>query len=166
MSGASAGQQELVASLRRYTSYLEERNAAVTELLRSSENLCSHLRNDPSSDIDAVLNQRENHCRRFVELADTENKTDASAVVSLRGDATETSDELRALTSGVESLQAQCQSLTQSILVCQSECEAILRGQLQATAHALRQSVHRRKLDAAYGPACKRQSPVFLDRER
>ena len=166
MSGVPSAQHELITSLRRYTLFIKERNAALVTLFRTSEQVRARLHQDPSPDIDALLDQRERDCMRFAGVAAKENKTDAFAFESLRQNADSASGEIGALTRSAVELQADYDALAQQILLCQSECEAIFRERLEATANALRESVQRRKLDAAYGPACKRRPPVFLDKQQ
>lgn len=159
--------RSIVESLRRYTSFLRERNKALDALLCTSERMRARLHQDPSPDIDAILVQRERDCARFADVAAKDNRTDAVAFESVRQDADSASGEGGALARSATELQADYDALAQKILLCQSECEAIMRERLQATANALRESVQRRKLDAAYGPAqMELRPPVFLDKQQ
>ena len=166
MSGVPSAEHELMTSLRRYALFLKERNATLVALFRTSEQVRARLHQDPSVGIDALLEQRERDCTRFSDVAAKQNKADAFVFESLRRGADAAGGEIGELTRSAVELQADYDGLAQQILLCQSECEAIFRQRLEATASALRESVQRRRLDAAYGPACKRRPPVFLDKQQ
>lgn len=165
MSGFSASREQFVASLRSYTSLLKDRNEALTQISRTSSEMRSTLSGDAEADITSLLERRDQDCARLAGVCGNGVNDDAiiSAAKHAAGSA---NDEMGTLARMAVSLYSDTRTLAQEILTCQTECEAILRTRIEATANAIRESKQRRKLDAAYGPACKHDTPVFLDKQR
>jgi len=156
----------MVASLRAYTSVLTTRNEALMRLSHTSMEIRSRLKSDDSPDISDVLERRAQDCARFDAAcqgaADIETIVD-TAIESAQG----ANDELGELARSVITLQEDSRTLAQDVLACQIECEALLKKRIEATARAIRESSARRKLDAAYGPACKHNHiPMFMDKQQ
>lgn len=165
MTEFASSKEDLVSALRRYMSALEQRRDLLVQLAATSAQMHSTLRSDSTADIQAFLDQREAECRHYAELCDRLGLRDET-LVEVAERAALSGGELGRLACAAVAMHADSQSLAQEILQRQTECETILRTRLQATAKALRESKQRRKLDAAYGPAHKRDTPVFLDKQQ
>ncbi|MEN6582612.1 MAG: hypothetical protein ABFD54_09180 [Armatimonadota bacterium] len=162
---ASWSKDQLLDEMRQYTTLLEAKNAALADLSATSIEMWSTLSASESADISDVLRRREQHCKRCVEASNRIKSS--SGMVEIASQAAETvGGELGDLSQKVLALYNKSQTLSEEILTRQQQCEAILKARLDDTAKALRQSVQRRKLDAAYGPAHKHGTPIFLDRQR
>ena len=165
MTGYSSQKNDLLNSLRRYTSLFEARKDALAQLSRTSAEMRSTLTNSQTADISDVLARRDSDCKYFAEVC--HNKIDIPALVdNARRAAESANSEVGNLARSILSIHTVSQTLAEEILTCQSECEAILKKRLEATANAIRESKQRRKLDAAYGPACTHESPIFLDKQQ
>lgn len=162
----STSPDELSTCLRRYTTFLRERNEALSALYATSEQMRSVLERVTSPDVDSLLTRREQDCARFAATAAAENKSDAFTFESVRALPQCSGGEIGVLVSSAEDLRTNYDDLARKVLICQTECETLLRQRLQAVADALRQSTQRRKLSAAYGPAHKPGTPMFLDRQQ
>jgi hypothetical protein len=145
---------------------LRARKDALERLLATSVEIRTALESPDSGsrsgqNIDELLERREQECRSFAALCQ-EN-----------GDIREPhSDDAGGRPSDLAtSLDRDIQQLSEQILACQSECQAIMRARLDALAGAIRESVQRRKVESAYGPASSPLNPVqglpvFLDRQQ
>lgn len=156
---ATNTQSESRNLLRRHIAVLEARRDALSDLSRIGDELRSRLCRDPEADIDGLLDAREQQCNRLSSLASSIRRADSS-------DAGQVADDSTRDARAVASLKSESLSLVEDILACQRECEAVLRERLSAASDALQESVRRRKLDAAYGPAHKRSTPTFLDKQQ
>ena len=164
MTGYSSQKDDLLSSLKRYTTLFEARKDALAQLSRTSVEMRSTLKSSADVDISGILERRDSECSHFANLC---NSVDIPALVDTAGRAAQNANgEVGNLARSILSLHTDSQTLAQEILTCQGECEAILKKRLEATAHAIRESKQRRKLDAAYGPACKHESPIFLDKQQ
>lgn len=152
---------ELLVSLRKRVALLEARKEVLIDLTRTSVEVRTLLQSDPAADISEVLDAREKDCRKLEACSAGE-----AMEVELLETAAETGDEAGALARAALSLHEDTQTLAQQILQCQSDCEAMLQDRLNAAAHALRESIQRRKLDAAYGPAHEHSNPMYLDKQQ
>jgi hypothetical protein len=156
---------ELVSAIRRRIVLLEARRDALTDLSVASGELRSRLRDAPVEDIGSILNARERDCHRLASLGPNtpqewdDAETTRQITEGMNGEA-------GALARTVVALQSDSEVLAEEILDCQRECEALLKQRLRVAAGALRESRQRRKLDAAYGPACRHASPSFLDKQQ
>lgn len=165
MTGYSSQKDDLLNALKSYTSLLETRKNALAQLSRTSAAMRSTLVNSELADISDILERRENDCKRFADVY--KDKIDMPTLLDTAGRvAQSTNGEVGELARSVLSLHTDSQVLAEEILICQTECEAILKKRLEATALAIRESKQRRELDAAYGPACKHESPIFLDKQQ
>jgi len=158
--------EELLASLSKYKSLLEQRKQALTQLSSTSAEMRSVLCSDIAPDIGDLLERRESECRHLETVNPREAGTDKAILRAAKALAANTSDELGRLASSAVSLYADTQNLGREVLTCQAECEAILKDRIDATAQAIRESKQRRRLDAVYGPACKHRAPAFIDKQQ
>lgn len=166
MSGFSSSREELLNSLRSYTTLLEARKSALADLSSTSEEIRGVLRNNPNVDIGGALERREQDCLRYAALCQSYPVNDDALIDAAQKLAVATNDEVGRLASSVLSLHEDSCSLAGEVLSCQKECESLLKERIQATAQAIKESTQRRKLDSVYGPACKHSAPVYLDKQR
>lgn len=159
MSTFGEPKEQIVASLRAYTSLLKDRNAALGRISGVSERLLSTLAADPTADVSHLIEERESECKRLASVSPSV-PTDTLNTIANR------SDEAGALARSAAALDSDAQVLGDRILACQAQCETIMKTRLEAISKAIRESGQRRKLDAAYGPACSHDTPMFLDRQR
>jgi hypothetical protein len=152
----------LLDSLRQYTSHLEAKNEALAELSHASASLSSALEQDDSAIVDNVLAEREKSCMRLMKLCAGDN---GALVDSARRLAASSKDEIGQAARLLLAVNSRYESLSEDVLACQQRCESVLKSRLEATSRALRQSVQRRKLDAAYGPAVRHDTPTFMDKQ-
>lgn len=157
--------QEVLSLIQRRIALLEARNGALKNLSRVSEEMRSRLRSDPAADIKSVLSARERECRKLASLA-TPPSGDWDDQEAAQKMAQGSGGEAGALANTAVALQSESDVLAEEILQCQRECESLLKTRLKAAARALRESRQRRKLDAAYGPACSHSTPVYLDKQQ
>jgi predicted RNase H-like nuclease (RuvC/YqgF family) len=161
----SSPTNDILYSLKHYTSHLEAKNEALAELSRTSTWLSSMLEQDGGASVEDVLEQRERQCERLMELCAGDNPESEALVSSARHLAESSKDELGQAARTLLALNSRYEALSKEIMTCQQKCETILKSRLEATSRALRQSVQRRKLDAAYGPACRHDTPTFMDKQ-
>lgn len=164
MTGHSS-REELVASLEAYTSLLTARNEALARISRTSAEIKSTLSTSATPDISDAIRRRDEDIAHYASLcadgAPAESTMQAALAAAGMGN-----NELAELARCVIGLEEYSRSLAREVLACQSECEALLRARVEATAKALQQSAHRRKLDAAYGPALDREAATFVDKQQ
>ncbi len=158
--------EELLASLRSYASVAKQKNDALAELSRAGDEIRSALERDPHPNIKEILKRREQGYRRYAALCEADESDGSTLIGNARSSATDASDELNKLARVVQILQMNSRTLAEGILSCQNECESILKDRLAAVGKAIRESKQRRKLDAAYGPACRHDIPIYLDKHR
>ena len=123
---------------------------------------CTLAANDAPNISDALA-RRDQEIDAFSALAADQNEEAIDATIA---EASLASGELGELARSVISLREDSRSLAEKVLACQNECEMLLKSRLKATSQRLRQSTQRRKLDAAYGPAVKHDTPWFMDKQR
>jgi hypothetical protein len=145
--------------MHRRVAQLEARRNVLLSLAQAGSALRARLQDDPAADVAALLDARERECARLASLASpTLDKCEQSDLAQL--------PEAGPLAQTMVSLQAESEAISEEIIECQRECESLLKERLKAAAHALRESIQRRRLDAAYGPACRHSTPSFLDRQQ
>lgn len=165
MTGYSSQKDDLLNALKGYTSLLQSRKNALAQISRTSAEMRITLESSETADISDILERRESDCKRFADVF--ENKIDMPALLDTAGRAARNANsEIGELAQYLLTLHTDSQALAKEILACQTDCEAILKKRLEATALAIRESKQRRKLDAAYGPACSHESPIFLDKQQ
>jgi hypothetical protein len=177
LTGYSSSREELVASLKAYTSLLAERNEALVRISATSAEIRSTLDGPDTPDISDVLRRRDTDIACYSSLCGDNARDDsilatASALAHtapmppgmIPGGIVD--GELAEIARSVIALREDSRSLADEVLACQSECEALLRTRVESTSKALRRSAQRRKLDAAYGPALHHESPTFMDKQR
>lgn len=152
-------EDQIVDSLRAYTSALRERNSVLGRISGVSERLLSTLASDAAVDVGEIIEERESECRRLRPVSPSIPDE------VLNGWASQ-NDEAGALARSAATLNSDAQALGDRILACQTQCETIMKTRLEAISKAIRESSQRRRLDAAYGPACSHDTPTFLDRQR
>ncbi len=165
MTEFASPREELLASLKRYTTGLRQRRNILAQLSQTSSEMCSALQHDPASDIEVFLRERDAQTNRYAALSGGPS-VDETFIHIARRAAEAAGGELSALGNLALSLHSEAQSLAEEILARQAECEAIIKERIQSVTQELRESKQRRKLDAAYGPACRHGSPVFLDKQQ
>ena len=163
MTDSSSSRKQLLSSLARYTRVLEQRKIALAQLARTSSQMLSTLEHSGTADIGPLLERRGEECVRFGKLCEESRSLDPALADAVDQAAENGNGELGRLAQEALSLRSDSQSLAEEIVACQNRCETVLKTRLAATVRALRESSQRRKLDAAYGPACKHGSPTFLD---
>lgn len=163
MSAQTFVGESKVDTLKTFAAFQKERNEALSDLVRTSSEMRAVLENDPACDIRELLYNREKQCLKYAEIC-----RDQRNVEQLVREAQSAAccGERESANAGmlVLSLHEDAQDMAEQIMTCQSECETILRNRLKTTAKALQQSAQRRRLDAAYGPAHKHTTPVFMDK--
>lgn len=169
MSGSFSQSSELLQALREYRSTLQQRAQALAHLQQTSDQMLSILRQDPMADITELLQRRELECLKLGELcrggfAAERQLLEAAKLVD--GNAGMSEGELALAAREVLSVQAHCEKLSQEVMAYQQECELILKTSLEVIDRAIRESKQRRKLDSVYGPACRHNTPIFLDRQQ
>ena len=163
MSDSSSSRKQLLSSLARYTCVLEQRKIALAQLARTSSQMLSTLEHGGSADIGSLLERRGEECVSFGKLCEESRGDDRALADAVDRAAENGNGELGRLARNSLSLRSDSQSLAEEIVACQNRCETVLKKRLAATVRALRESSQRRKLDAAYGPACRHGLPAFLD---
>lgn len=166
MSGFSSSRDDLLNSLRSYTALLEAKKSALRDISNTSEEMRGVLLGDPVADISGVLERREQDCSRYAALCQSSPVNDDMLIDAAKKLSSAANDEVGKLARSVVSLHEDSCSLAGEILTCQKECETLLKERLEATSLAIKESTQRRKLDAAYGPACKHGTPVYLDKQQ
>ncbi|MEN6355584.1 MAG: hypothetical protein ABFD83_00715 [Armatimonadota bacterium] len=151
--------------IRDYIALLEEKNKHLISIAQSSLSLRTALDHDLSESIDSILAQRGQQCLEFVEIC-RQTRDDEALIETARNAVGQADGQLRHAASELLVQKSKSDSLAQEILDCQKQCEIILKSRLESTSRALKTSVQRRKLDAAYGPAHKHAVPNFLDKQR
>lgn len=163
MTGFSSSRDELVSSLKTYTSLLAARNEALSRVWTTSAEISSTLANTDSPDISEALAHRNQDIARYSALCQTQDESLIDAAITTAHSA---NDEVGELARSVVSLREDSRSLAEKVLACQSECETLLRSRIEATSKAINRSNQRRKLDAAYGPAVRHETPTYMDKQR
>lgn len=164
MTGFSSSRDELVSSLKAYTSVLAQTNEALSRVWTTSTELRATLSSSDSPDIADALTRRDRDIADYSALCGAaRNKPLIDAAVAAANTA---NDELGEIARSVIALREDSRSIAEQVLACQSECEALLKSRIEATGKAIRQSTQRRKLDAVYGPAVSHDAPVFMDKQR
>ena len=153
------------AALKIYAAFLRERNQVLSELALASREMRSLLASDSSAEIKHLLARRERDAMKYADLAKSQTASDDVLLSDAENAARSGKKESASVALCVLSLYENSQDLASEIMTCQSECESILKNRLQATAQALQASARRRKLDAAYGPACRHDIPIFMDKQ-
>ncbi len=161
----SASTDDVATQLAEYLARLRARHDALVQLSRTSSEMVSVLRDDPLADVSTLLGQREDQCKQLgalrpVGLAAENRLIGAARQLQAGG------GETGAICSAVLAMQTACAELIEHIQACQIECETMMRLGIEATSRAIRESVQRRKLDAVYGPACRHDTPVFMDKQQ
>lgn len=151
--------------LAAYAGLLRRRRDALARLAGTGCEILSALTTDPLADIGELLERREGECRRFSAL-NSQSPSDEPALLDSARSLQFEQDEEGAVARRVLSLSDDCWKLADQIMRSQADSEAIMRCSLEATARSIRESAQRRKLDTAYGPACRHHSPVFLDTQQ
>ena len=165
MTGFSSSKDNLLASLKSYTVHLAAQNEALQQLSSTTSEMRSALGKEGAPDISAALNRREQQIARYVELCSSSRADEALVEEALA--ATEMpNDELNSAAKSVIALREDMLSLTQQIVMCQNDCETLLRTRLESTSEEIQKSARRRKLDAVYGPAISHESPSFMDKQQ
>lgn len=164
MTEFSSSRDELIASLTTYTSLLAARNEALSRLSATSAEVRSTLRNAKSPDISAALQRRDQDITYYSKLCGNKSQEEAAVNAAIAA-SNAANDELGQIARSVIALHEDSQILMEEVLVCQRECETLLKSRLETTSKALRQSSERRKLDAVYGPAIKHETPTFMDKQ-
>lgn len=165
MTGFSSSKDELVASLKAYTTLLAAKNEALLRLSSTTAEVRSTLRDSDSPDISDALQRRDRDIARYSSLCGASPK-DESIVNAALAAANAANDELSVIARSVVVLREDSRVLADEVLSCQTECEAILKSRLEATSKAIHRSTQRRKLDAAYGPAVSHGTPTFMDKQQ
>lgn len=165
MTDYSSSREQLVASLKAYTSLLAERNEALSRISATGAVIRSTLGASDTPDISDALRRRDSDIACYSSLCADTARDDSMLSAALAA-ANSANDELVELAGSVIALREDSRSLADEVLARQSECEALLRTRVEATSKALRRSTQRRKLDAAYGPALNHESPTFMDKQR
>jgi hypothetical protein len=165
LSSRNTGLQVAVPAIRQRIALLEARKEVLEDLSRVSTDMRSRLRDDLNADVGSILDKREQNCRRLASLA-ASGPHEWGDMETTRQAGEEMSGEADAHARTVLALQSESEALLEQILECQRECESVMKERLDAAARALRESGQRRKLNAAYGPACKHSTPAFLDKRR
>ena len=165
MTDFSSSREELVASLKAYTSLLAARNEALERLSATSAEIRSTLSGADTPDISDALRHRDADIARYSSLC-AGGAADESALDAAMTAANIANGEMTELARSVVGLREDTRALAEDVLACQNECEALLKARVAATAKALHQSARRRKLDAAYGPALDHKTPAFMDKQQ
>lgn len=153
------------AALKIYAAFLRERNQVLSELTLASREMRSLLESSDSAEIKHLLAKRERDCLKYADLCKSQTTSDEALLSDAENVARSGKKESASVALWVLSLYEDSQDLASEIMTCQSECESILKNRLQATAQALQASARRRNLDAAYGPACRHDIPIFMDKQ-
>lgn len=165
MNTSSSQRDSLIESLKHYQIMLRERNEALEQLSDTSKEMQTILENEEYPDITSILERRSSNCKTIANMSNTStpNNTILKIAKQLANNA---SDELGKLANVIISMSEDANALSKEILRCQQKCEKILKQRLESTAHAIRQSTCRQKLDMAYGPAIRHDIPMFLDKQQ
>lgn len=165
MTGFASSKDELVASLKAYTTLLAAKNEALMRLSATSADVISTLSNADSCDISDALRRRDRDIASCSVLCEN-GAWDASIANVALSAANAANDELGLIARSVIALREDSRALAEEVLARQSECETLLKSRIEATSRALRRSTHRRRLDAVYGPAAEHDTPTFMDKQR
>ncbi len=160
-----SSRDELLECLRGYAVALQARKGALARLSRTSCQIRSKLESGRTVNLDDMLERREQECQQYAAACEEGPQGD-NALLEAAESAEHATDELGETARTVLSLHTDSKVLAGEIIACQNQCEKMLKERMEATSRALRESSHRRRLDAAYGPACKHGTPVFLDKQQ
>ena len=166
MSGTGSPNEGARDSLKSFGSLLEKRNLALARLSSVSREVRTALQRDPSADIGAILQRREEECVKFASIPVGPITDEQTLLREAERAAGTANGDAKATAVWVLGLHADAQALANEVMTCQAECETLLKERLKSVSKALRASAQRRKLDDAYGPAHRHDTPVFLDRQR
>lgn len=166
MTQYSSSRETLRNSLQDYAAFLHEKNQTLTEISHAGASLLIMLKNDLPEGMDNLIKEREQACRRLIDLCKNDSWKDLGLMDRARKLAANNSDDLCRLARELLELNVRAQRIGDEVLNSQKECEAIMKSQLDATSSALQHSVRKRKLSSAYGPVSTQHSPTFLDRQR
>ena len=169
MSPFAASPGDPAAPLERHTAMLQARKDALEGLLATSAEIRAALESPESSsgqDIGELLERREGECRLFAALCRENDPETFRGDLAAAADSDDGGLSPESLRGRAVSLDRDIQQLSEQILACQAECQSIMRARLDALAGAIRESVQRRKVGSAYGPACTHDTPVFLDKQQ
>jgi hypothetical protein len=153
------------AALKIYAAFLHERNNVLSELARTSREMRLLLESDGLAEIKDLLSSREQECLKYADLCKSQTTSEDVLLRNAENAVRSGKQESASVALSVLSLYEDSQDLASEIMTCQSECESILKNRLKSTAQALQTSARRRKLDTAYGPACRHDIPIFMDKQ-
>ncbi|NLN75981.1 MAG: hypothetical protein GX139_06685 [Armatimonadetes bacterium] len=165
MTGFSSSRDDLVASLRAYTTHLSAQHEALQQLSSTTSHIRETLDAQSAPDISDDLVKRQNELEKYTALCE-DAAQDESLIDAALDAANCANEELNAIARSIITIREDSRSLAEEIIHCQAECESLLKQRLQATSDAIRRSAQRRKLDAAYGPAVSHEIPTFMDKQQ
>jgi hypothetical protein len=155
----------LLAQLREYKALIDAKNAGLDALSQSNKSLLLALKNDLTDSVDVILNRRGKQCEQMQSLCLHLDKR-GPALKLAQDIAQKDCGEIGMFARDLLALKQKADSAAEEILAEQKVCIALMRSRLDATSRALKQSVQKRKLVAAYGSACSNSTPAFLDKQR
>jgi hypothetical protein len=166
VSSFSSSREQILASLKHYSKVMRDKNEALLELQKTSQDMKSTLKTSDLPGISEIINKREKQCIKAAKAFEAQ-KLDLSMLIEFaRRASDDTNDELYVMASNLAEMQTYSNSMAESILSYQQECEHILRRRLESTGEAINNSVKRRRLDSAYGPAHTGTNPRYIDKQR
>ncbi|MCE5314865.1 MAG: hypothetical protein ABFD49_05905 [Armatimonadota bacterium] len=164
MSEYSSSKQDVVSHLREYITVLEAKNAGLTALSQSSNSLKIALEHDLDSSIKSILKQRGRQCKSIAAVC-KQTKDNKKLMEFAQALAERDNGDIGRVAQMLIEQQSKSDSLAEEVLACQKQCETLMKSRLDTLSHALKSSVQKRKLNAAYGPACKHATPTFMDKQ-
>jgi hypothetical protein len=161
LSGWSSPGEDTISSLLDYTAHLQARRDVLARLSQTSAEIRARL--EAGVHLAGVMQRRQIECDTLAAL---NTPTNESAPLQAARQAATTGGQLGETARTAISLWEESQALAEGILTCQTECEAMLKSRIEKVGRALKESSQRRRLDAAYGPACRHGTPAFLDAQK
>jgi hypothetical protein len=158
---------DLLTALTQITSAYQRQNAVLSEISRTSEEMATAMgRPDSIGAVDELLELRGRQCEQLMEVA-VPLELQIERAVSKAGCTHDVlKDELEALARTINAMQSDSRCLMESIMSYQAKCETVLRARLDDTAKAIGESVQKRKINTAYGPAHGSRTPRYIDKQR
>ena len=167
MSEYAIPRDDLLAALTQITSAYQRQNAILAEMCRTSEDMATAIQQpDSIATVDGLIELRQRQCERLAEVALPLGLQIDKVVDEAGYPYDELNDELASLAHTISTVQSDSRSLMESIMIYHAKCEAVLRSRLDATARAIGESVQKRRINTAYGPAHATRTPRYLDKQR
>ncbi|MCE5323126.1 hypothetical protein LLG46_07400 [bacterium] len=165
MMGHSTSNESLISQFKEYKALIDAKNEGLDALSQSNKSLLLALKNDLTDSINVILKRRSKQCENMHTLC--RRLDDDGSVLKLARDiASSDGGDLGCLARDLLAEKEKTDLAAEKILSDQMACISLMKSRLEATSVALKRSVQKRKLIAAYGPTSGQSTPTFLDKQR